>query len=142
MRNGLAGFIATILLAGAPLFGATERELKDADGKTIIRYVVEAPEHIAAAGTRDPAKQVGLILCSAEHDRPTGDEIYPVREALKRLGLSDGYVLLAGHSQAQKFGPADDEPIEKLIRVGDEDLSGKCTAHLHVREGRGREDFG
>jgi len=31
-----------------------------------------------------------------EHDRPVGDEILPVREALKRLGLSDHYVLLAG----------------------------------------------
>src|SRR5712664_1157316 len=95
-----------------PLQGAVEKELKDPAGQTIVRYVVEAPENIAPAGTRDPARQVGLILCSAEHDRPTGDEILPVREALRRLGLSDEYVLLAGHSQAQKFGPADDEPIE------------------------------
>src|SRR6202035_1445926 len=94
---------------------AVESELKDAAGKTIIRYVIEAPENIAPAESKDPARQVGLILCSAEHDRPTGDEILPVREALKRLGLSDQYVLLAGHSQALKFGPDDDEPIEKLI---------------------------
>jgi hypothetical protein len=99
----------------ASLQGAVETELKDPAGQTIIRYVVEAPENIAPAGSKDPTRQVGLILCSAEHDRPTGDEILPVREALKRLGLSDQYVLLAGHSQAQKFGPADDEPIGKLI---------------------------
>jgi hypothetical protein len=94
---------------------SVESELKARDGSTIIRYVVEAPETIAPAGTKDPVLQVGLILCSAEHERPTGDEILPVREALRRLGLSDKYVLLAGHSQALKFSPADDEPIEKLI---------------------------
>jgi hypothetical protein len=108
--------VFTLLAFSATLYGAVETELKDASGNTIVRYVVEAPEGIAPAGTKDPAKQVGLILCSAEHDRPTGDEILPVREALKRLGLSDQYVLLAGHSQAQKFGPADDEPIEKLLQ--------------------------
>ena len=117
MNLKLSLLITPAILAAfaLPLQSAVETELKDAAGHTIVRYVVEAPENIAPAGTKDPARQVGLILCSAEHDRPTGDEIYPVREALKRLGLSDQYVLLAGHSQAQKFGPADDEPIEKLI---------------------------
>jgi hypothetical protein len=90
-------------------------ELKDEAGKTIIKYVVEAPEGAAAAGMRDPHRQLGLILCFPEHDRPVGDEIYPVREALKRLGLSDQYILLAGGPQARKFGAADHEPIEKLI---------------------------
>ena len=42
-------------------------------------------------------------------------DIFPVRQALWRLGLRDGYVLLAGGPQAQKFGMADMEPIEKLI---------------------------
>src|ERR1700720_1152997 len=83
---------------------AVESELKDAGGKTIIRYVVEVPENIAPAESKDPARQVGLILCSAEHDRPTGDEILPVREALRRRGLSGRYVLLPGRSQTQKFG--------------------------------------
>jgi TPR repeat protein len=108
--------LALLTAMTSPLLWSAEAELKDSAGQTIVRYVVEAPEGIAPAGTQDPAKQVGLILCSAEHDRPTGDEILPVREALKRLGLSDRFVLLAGHSQAQKFGPADDEPLEKLIR--------------------------
>ena len=111
----LAGVFVFGLIA-LPVQGAAEAELKGPDGKTIVRYVVEAPENIAAAGTKDPAKQVGLILCSAEHDRPTGDEILPVREALERLGLSDQYVLIAGHSQAQKFSAADDAPLEKLLQ--------------------------
>ena len=106
--------LACALSVGS-LFAAVENELKDDAGKTIIRYVVEPPLNAAPAGTADPAKQLGLILCSAEHDRPTGDEILPVREALVRLGIRDGYLLLAGHSQNQKFGAVDDEPIAQLI---------------------------
>jgi hypothetical protein len=111
----LAGLAVLAASFTTPLLSAVDTELKDEAGKTIIRYVVEAPENVAPAGTTDPAKQLGLILCFAEHDRPTGDEILPVREALKRLGLSEGYVLLAGHSQERKFGAADHEPIAKLI---------------------------
>jgi HEAT repeats/Sel1 repeat len=111
--------LATALLMGCLLppavYGAAETELKDDSGKVIIRYVVEPPSKVAAAGTADPAKQVGLILCFPEHDRPTGDEILPVREALIRLGVRDEYVLVAGHPQERKFGPADHEPIAKLI---------------------------
>jgi hypothetical protein len=102
------------ILLAFPLYCAQEAELKDADGKTIIRYVVEVPAGIAAAGTADPAKQVGLFLCFAEHERPTGDELLPVREALRRQGISDDYILLAGHSQALKMSLADHEPIRKM----------------------------
>jgi TPR repeat protein len=106
-----------LCLLASIAFGAVapDIELKDPSGKTIIRYVVDAPRDLAPAGTTDPARQVGLFLCFPEHDRPTGDEILPVREALRRLGLRDQYVLLAGHPQAQKFGPADHEPIRQLI---------------------------
>jgi hypothetical protein len=108
-------YLLVIALFLTPLCAAVETELKDDAGKTIIHYVVEAPESTAPAATTDPAKQLGLILCFPEHDRPTGDEILPVREALKRLGIREGYVLLAGHPQERKFGAADHEPIEKLI---------------------------
>ncbi len=107
--------VIAVLLASAGIVAGAEAELKDAAGKTIIRYVVEAPENAAPARTTDPARQLGLILCFPEHDRPTGDEILPVREALIRLGIRDGYVLLAGSPQSRKFGTADHEPIEKLI---------------------------
>lgn len=93
----------------APLSAEDERLLKDTSGATIIRYVVEAPARTAGPET------LGLFLCFPEHDRPTGDEILPVREALKRQGLLDRYVLLAGHPQERKFGAADYEPIRKLI---------------------------
>jgi TPR repeat protein len=103
-------------LVSALAFAATPpAELKDAAGNAIIKYVVEPPDSFAPAGTTDPARQLGLILCFPEHDRPVGDEIYPVREALKRLGLRDGYVLLAGGPKERKFGPQDHEPIAKLI---------------------------
>ena len=100
----------------AALCSAADGELKDSAGKTVIKYVVETPENMAAAGDLDPTHQVGLILCFPEHDRPVGDEIYPVREALKRQGLSGQYVLLAGGPQERKFGPADHQPIQKLIQ--------------------------
>jgi hypothetical protein len=102
------------LLSAASLHGAPETELKDDAGKTIIRYVIEVPPGIAPAGTTDPARQVGLFLCFPEHERPTGDELLPVREALRRQGLSDQYILIAGHSQALKMSLADHEPIRKL----------------------------
>lgn len=82
-------------------------------GDTTVRYAVEEPATVVAS--TDPAKQVGLILCFPEHDRPTGDEIYPVRESLRRQGLSDGYVLVGIHPQSQKFGDADHEPIRRVI---------------------------
>lgn len=100
----------------APAFGAEERELKDDAGKTVIRYAAEVPESLAPAGTTDPSKQVGLFLVFPEHDRPTGDEIYPVREALQRQGLSDQYVVIGAHPQERKFGPADYVPIQKLLK--------------------------
>jgi len=102
---------AAVLFAAAP----PPVELKDAAGKTIIKYVVDAPDVAAPAGTTDPACQLALILCFPQHDRPVGDEIYPVREALKRLGLRDQFVIVAGGPQERKFGPADHEPIAKLI---------------------------
>ncbi len=111
----LACVVAAAACFSAPLLAAAETELKDESGKTIIKYVVEAPAGLAPAGTTDPAKQVGLFLCFPEHDTPVDADIFPVRQALWRLGLRDNYVLLAGGPQAQKFGMADMEPIEKLI---------------------------
>ena len=73
---------------------------------------MEAPAGLASADTADPAKQVGLFLCFPEHDTPTDADMFPVRQALWRLGIHGRYVLLAGGPQGQKFGMADMEPIE------------------------------
>ena len=109
----LAFLVLAAILALAPLPAAEVTEFKDGD--TVVKYVVEAPAGIAPAGTTDPAKQTGLFLCMHEHDRPTGDELMPVREALRRLGLSDQFVLLAISPQTRKYGADDHEPISKMI---------------------------
>jgi hypothetical protein len=112
----LAGAALALGFAAARL-AAQETELTDETGKTIVRYVAVVPPGIAPAGTTDPARQVGLFLCFQEHGRPTGDDIFPVRESLRRQGLSDSYVLIAAHSQDPngKMGAADHEPLQKLI---------------------------
>ncbi|MBY0503519.1 MAG: hypothetical protein K2X03_06410 [Bryobacteraceae bacterium] len=95
-----------------PLFAAPEALYQDPAGKFTVRYAVEGP---TAAPTTDPQKQLGLILCFPEHDRPTGDELLPVRESLRRQGLSQSYVLLGVHPQGQKFGDIDHEPLRQMI---------------------------
>jgi len=112
--------LSLVAFAAGALFytasgAAQERELKDESGKFIIRYVIEAPASLAPAKTTDPAQQAGLILCFQEHDMPTDNDIFPVRQALIRAGKLDQYVLLAAAPQTRKFGPADHEPIEKLL---------------------------
>src|SRR5579862_8180657 len=111
---------AILMVAGCSipaLRAAGETELKDETGKTIVHYIAEAPANLAPADTTDPRRQVGLIFCFQEHGTPTGSDLFPVRQSLKRLGLSGGYVLLAAHSQdpAGKMGPADHEAILKLL---------------------------
>src|SRR4029077_3394855 len=112
-------WIAGLLLAGglltSTLRAAPENELKDETGKTIIKYVIEVPPGLAPAGVTDPARQAGLILCSQEHDTPTGNDLFPVRQSLLRQGVLDHYVLIAPAPQGRKFGPDDHQPIEKLI---------------------------
>ena len=111
----LMSIVVLALCTGLGVRAGQEAELKDAAGNTIVKYVIEVPERIAPAGTTDPAKQVGLILCFQEHDTPTGNDLFPVRQSLWRQGLLDNYVRLAAAPQSRKFGPADHEPLEKLI---------------------------
>ncbi len=111
----LAGVVMVAGYFTAPLGAVQETELKDESGKTIIKYVIEVPNGIAPAGATDPAKQVGLILCFQEHDTPTGNDLFPVRQSLWRQGIIEHYVLLAAAPQGRKFGPQDHEPLEKLI---------------------------
>lgn len=105
--------LATLVALAPAALAAQPGELKDSSGNVIIKYAVEAPAVITSAS--DPARQFGLFLCFPEHDRPVDDEILPVREALRRAGLLDRYVILAGGPQQRKFGPQDHEPIQKLL---------------------------
>src|SRR5688572_24447688 len=104
-----------MLFVSSILSAAAESELKDEAGMTIVKYVIEVPPGLAAANTTDPARQVGLFLCFQEHDTPTGNDLFPVRQTLLRHGMSGNYILLAAAPQGRKFGPADHQPIEKLI---------------------------
>src|SRR5258706_13067567 len=102
MDRSFSYLAAVLTVAGgyAPALRADGvTQLKDEAGKTIVEYIVEAPANVAPAGTTDPTKQVGVIFCFQEHGNPTGTDLYPVRESLKRLGLSGQFVLLAAHSQ-------------------------------------------
>jgi hypothetical protein len=94
-----------------------ENDLKDETGKVIVHYFVEAPANVAPADATDPARQVGVIVCLQEHTEAPSADLYPVRMSLKRLGLSDGYVLLAVKAQGAGggLGAADIEPIKKLV---------------------------
>ena len=118
LRVGIV--LLSIAAAAASAWAAPvpiEQELKDNDGRTILKYVIEVPPSLApgAAATADPTKQLGLLICSQEHDTPTGNDIFPVRQSLLRQGLLGQYILLAPAPQGRKFGLADHEPIEKLI---------------------------
>ena len=111
---------ALLIIAGCcvpALRAAEETELKDETGKTVVRYIVEAPPNVAPAGTTDPTRQVGVIFCFQEHTSPPGADIFPVRQSLRRLGLSDEYVLLAIRAQSPGggLGRGDYEPIQKLL---------------------------
>ena len=76
-----------------PAFGAEGRELKDAAGNAIIRYVAET-----LTGTWV------LFLCVPEHDRPAADEILPVREALERKGCGTSTCSSPGIRRAGSLG--------------------------------------
>ncbi len=121
MDRSFVCLAVTLIVAGGcvPALRAAsgETELKDEAGNTIVHYIVEAPANTAPAGTTDPARQVGVIFCFQEHISPPGADIFPVRESLKRLGLSEDYVLLAIRAQSPRggLGEADFVPIEKLL---------------------------
>src|SRR3954447_23246605 len=120
MHRSFCFLAAFLMIAGCSvpaLRAAAEVELKNEVGKTVVRYMVEAPANVAPAGTTDPARQVGGIFCFQEHTSPPGAAIFPARESLKHLGLSDDYVLLGIRAQGPSggLGSADYAPIQKLF---------------------------
>src|ERR1044071_1517172 len=112
--------VAALIVAGcyAPALRAVEENYhKDETGKVIAHFFVEAPAGVAPAGITDPARQVGVIVCLQEHTEAPSADIYPVRMSLKRLGLSESYVLLAVKAQAPcgGLGAAYIEAIQKVV---------------------------
>jgi TPR repeat protein len=129
MDPSLRCVVTAVIVAGCyvpALRALEEKDLKDETGKVLVRYFVDAPANVAPAGTADPAKQVGIIVCLQEHTEQPQAGIYPVRMSLKRLGLADRYVLLAFQAQSGLYHPekarssgglgaADIEPIKKVV---------------------------
>jgi hypothetical protein len=120
MDRSFRCLVIALIVAGCyvpELRALEENDLKDETGKVIVHYFVEAPANVAPAGTTDPSRQVGVIVCLQEHTEAPSADIYPVRMSLKRLGLSDSYLLLAVKAQAAGggLGAADIEPIRKLV---------------------------
>jgi TPR repeat protein len=128
--NRLLRCVVTALILGGcyvPVLRALEeKDLKDETGKVTVHFFVDAPANVAPASVTDPAKQVGVIVCLQEHTEQPQAGIYPVRMALKRLGLADKYVLLAFQAQSGLYHPekarssgglgaADIEPIQKVV---------------------------
>lgn len=99
IRSCLALAMALVAVQSTPLAAAAydEGAIKDAGGKPVLSYAVSAPKDLAPAGTTDPAKQVGLILCYHEHDGKVSDEMPPVIESLDRLKARDGFVVIGVH---------------------------------------------
>ncbi len=114
----LPGFVAGLVaLSSAPAFALEEADLKDPGGQVIVRYAVETPTVMAPAGTTDPAKQLGLFVCFHEHNHKAPEEVIPVVESLKRLKLSEGYVVIGMQDGTPHgYSPVDDhERAVKLI---------------------------
>jgi hypothetical protein len=137
MDRSFRCLVTALIVAGcyAPALRALEEnDLKDETGKVIVHYFVEAPANVAHAGTSDPAKQVGVIVSLQEHTEVPSADIYPVRMSLKRLGLSDSYVLVAVKAQAASgcLGAADIEPIKKLVAWAQKTYPVNPAPHLCV----------
>ena len=137
MDRSFRCFATALIVAGCyvpALRALEENDLKDEAGKVIVHYFVEAPANVAPAGTTDPARQVGVIVCLQEHTEAPSADIYPVRMSLKRLGLSDSYVLLAVKAQGSRRRPRGGRhrADQEAGRLGAENLPRQSAPHLRV----------
>ena len=138
----LACVVAGTAIFTVPLKAAADTELKDDAGKTIIRYVVEPPAGVAPAGTTDPARQVGLFLCFPEHDTPVDADIFPGPAGPLADGNSRQLRAARRRSASPEIRHGRYGADREADRVGEEDVSDQSAARLHVRQRRGRQDFG
>ena len=106
---------ACVLLTATALCAFDEGDIKDASGKPVLAYAVSAPKEMAPAGTTDPAKQLGLILCYHEHNGKVSDEMPPVLEALDRLKARDGFVVIGVHHVDHIYTKEDHAHTVELI---------------------------
>lgn len=118
MNHSCLAIVVTLIALHSTAFAAAaydEGSIKDAAGKGVLDYAVAAPKDLAPAGTTDPAKQVGLILCYHEHDGKVSDEMPPVLESLDRLKARDGFVVIGVHHVEHKYTDQDRTNTVELI---------------------------
>ena len=138
---------AVLTVAGCctpALRAAGVTQLKDEAGKTIVEYIVEAPANVAPAGTTDPARQVGVIFCFQEHGNPTGADLLPGSRVPQAAGI-ERQLHTSGRSFARsrrENGARGSSCVLEAAQLGGEELSGQSPPRLHVRQRRGRQDFG
>ena len=109
--------ICVLSLCALSVFALDEADLKDDNGQVVVHYAVETPTLMAPPDTADPSKQLGLFVCFHEHGGKAPDETHSVIESLKRLKLSEGYVVIGmKDGTPHGYSPVDDhERAVKLI---------------------------
>lgn len=108
--------LSVCLLAGYARGAAFEEgDIKDAAGKPVLHYAVATPKEMAPAGTAEPAKQLGLILCYHEHNGNVADEMPPVLESLDRLKAREGFVVIGVHHTDHIYTKDDHAHTVELI---------------------------
>ncbi len=107
--------LACIFACAATLSAFDEGDVKDASGKPVLHYAVSTPKEMAPAGTADPAKQLGLILCYHEHNGNVADEMPPVLESLDRLKAREGFVVIGVHHTEHQYTKDDHVHTVELI---------------------------
>jgi hypothetical protein len=107
--------LACLIAFAATLTAFDEGDVKDASGKPVLHYAVSTPKEMAPAGTGDPAKQLGLILCYHEHNGNVADEMPPVLESLDRLKAREGFVVIGVHHTEHQYTKDDHAHTVELI---------------------------
>lgn len=107
---------------GAPLLANRERrpgidrvdgELKDADGRLVMRYSLRAPSAAASGGERE---RLGLVLC---FHGAGGDERWladPTLAALRASGVDDQFVVASLKSKGKDWAPDDVPDVLAFLR--------------------------
>jgi hypothetical protein len=117
MKSTLLAFTSLLTLFPLNLFALEEADLKDDKGQLVVHYAIETPKVMAPADTTVPSKQLGLFVCFHEHNGKAPDETHSVIDSLKRLKLSDEYVVIGMQDgTSHGYSPVEDhERADKLI---------------------------
>jgi hypothetical protein len=91
-----------------PVTGVFKGDLYDDQKKLIMRVIMQAPSKLPEE------KVLGLLVLHHGFRGNEGNYFPGTVEALKRLGLTEHYVVIAGKSKGEGWTPADDEAELRL----------------------------